>query len=78
MDLGADVFIDGSTQNVIEEMTKMGGADAILCTAHSSEAVLGMLPALAYEGKLLALSLPLESAPLSLRESVRSKLCALS
>lgn len=63
--LGADVYIDESTQSATDELAKLGGADVILSTAPSSAAVLAMLPGLAFEGRLLAVSLPADTAPFS-------------
>ena len=63
LQLGADVFIDESTQDVVAELQKLGGADVIATTVPSAEAILKMIDGLAYEGKLLVLSLPLDSAP---------------
>ena len=41
--LGADIFLDSSSQNVIEELQKLGGADVIVSTAPNAEAVMKML-----------------------------------
>ena len=59
--LGADIFLDSSSQNVIEELQKLGGADVIVSTAPNAEAVMKMLDGLAFGGKLLVLSLPLDT-----------------
>ncbi|KIP05952.1 hypothetical protein PHLGIDRAFT_516955 [Phlebiopsis gigantea 11061_1 CR5-6] len=64
--LGADYYIDESTQDAVAELQKLGGAAEIVTTAPSSAAAWKMLDGLAFEGKLLVLSLPLDTgAPLS-------------
>ncbi|GJE88067.1 GroES-like domain-containing protein [Phanerochaete sordida] len=60
--LGADIFIDESTQNAAEELQKLGGANVIVTTAPRAEAIIRMIGGLAFEGKLLVLSLPLDAA----------------
>lgn len=60
--LGADIFIDESTQDANVELQKLGGAHMIITTAPKAEAVVNILGGLAFEGKLVVLSLPLDSA----------------
>lgn len=69
--LGADVYIDESTQDAVEELQKLGGADMIVSTAPTSAGAWKMLGGLAFEGKLVVVSLPTDVAPLS-----PSMLCA--
>jgi len=38
-ELGADVYVDGSKEDQGEALTKLGGADLIMCTAPSSEVI---------------------------------------
>ena len=63
--LGADYYVDESTQDAAAELQKLGGAAEIVTTAPSSSSAWKMLDGLAFEGKLLVLSLPLDTAPLS-------------
>lgn len=63
--LGADVYIDESTQDAVEELQKLGGADMIVSTAPTSAGAWKMLGGLAFEGKLVVVSLPTDVAPLS-------------
>lgn len=63
--LGADVYIDESSQDAVEELQKLGGADMIVTTAPTSAGAWKMLGGLAFEGRLVAVSLPVEPAPLS-------------
>jgi D-arabinose 1-dehydrogenase-like Zn-dependent alcohol dehydrogenase len=65
LSLGADEYIDESAQNAVEELQKLGGADVIVCTAPSTESTLRMVQGLAFEGKLLAISMPLDAAQFS-------------
>lgn len=63
LQLGADIFIDESTQDAVEELKKLGGADVVVGTAPSSTATMKMVDALAFQGTLLVLSLPAEPVP---------------
>ena len=54
--LGAHEYIDGSKTNVTEALQKLGGADLIVSTAPSKDAVSGLLAGLAPLGKLLLLA----------------------
>lgn len=65
LNLGADYYIDESTQDAVKELTKLGGANMIVSTAPKSAGVWKMLGGLAFEGKLVAVSLPMDNAPLS-------------
>jgi propanol-preferring alcohol dehydrogenase len=38
-ELGADVYVDGSKEDQAEALTKLGGADLIVCTAPSAEII---------------------------------------
>jgi D-arabinose 1-dehydrogenase-like Zn-dependent alcohol dehydrogenase len=60
--LGADIFIDESSQDASAELQKLGGVDVIVTTAPKAEAVVKMIGGLGFEGKLLVLSLPLDTA----------------
>lgn len=62
LSLGADFYIDESTQNSAAELQKLGGANVIVSTAPSSAAVLRMMFELTFGSKLLAISLPLDVA----------------
>lgn len=61
LELGAHIFIDESKQDTVQELQKVGGADAIVATAPSAAAMLKLIPGLAYGGKLLILGLPDDS-----------------
>jgi D-arabinose 1-dehydrogenase-like Zn-dependent alcohol dehydrogenase len=53
--LGASVFIDNTTQNAAEELTRLGGAKAILATAPSGKAMTEVVAGLALNGTLLVI-----------------------
>jgi len=56
-ELGAHHYINGSTQNVVAELMKLGGAKVILATAPSTKATEAALPGLATGGKLMILGI---------------------
>jgi len=74
--LGAQIYLDGSKVNQAEELSKLGGAKVIMCTAPNSEVIQGLLPGLALDGQLLILALPGQPAsiPLGLLISKRSSI----
>merc|ERR1712071_152936 len=55
-ELGADVYVDGSKEDQAEALTKLGGADLIVCTAPSAEIIKKLVPGLAVNGTLLILA----------------------
>lgn len=64
--LGAHIYLDTSTQNVVQELNKLGGAQLIVATAYSSKAQSDLVPGLATGGTLLVLgagSEPLQAHP---------------
>ncbi len=73
-ELGADVYIDSQSQNVAEELQKLGGAKAILATATSGDAISAAQGGLAIEGTLLAIAAvpSMEIAPVPLLLGNRS------
>jgi D-arabinose 1-dehydrogenase-like Zn-dependent alcohol dehydrogenase len=67
--LGASVYIDSQTQNVAEELTKLGGAKVILATAADAKAMSAVIAGLGIDGKLVVLGAstdPIEVPPLLL------------
>ncbi|HET6589334.1 MAG TPA: alcohol dehydrogenase [Candidatus Nitrosocosmicus sp.] len=52
--LGAKHYIDNRSQNVVDELTKLGGAKIILATVPSGKAITDIIGGLATNGKLLA------------------------
>jgi D-arabinose 1-dehydrogenase-like Zn-dependent alcohol dehydrogenase len=56
--LGAKVYIDSKTQDVANELQKMGGAKVILATAPSGEAMTNAIGGLGIDGKLVVLGVP--------------------
>lgn len=53
-ELGADMFLSASDDNVVEQLHKLGGAKVILATAPSSEAVSQVFDGLAPNGTVVA------------------------
>jgi alcohol dehydrogenase/propanol-preferring alcohol dehydrogenase len=73
--LGARHYIDSTTQNVAEELTKLGGARVILATATDAKSMTAAVGGLGINGKLLivaALTEPVEVSPLALIMGRRS------
>jgi D-arabinose 1-dehydrogenase-like Zn-dependent alcohol dehydrogenase len=67
--LGASVYIDSQTQNVAEELAKLGGAKVILATAADAKAMSAVIAGLSIDGKLVVLGAstdPIEVPPLLL------------
>lgn len=64
--LGATTVIDSATSDVAAELTKLGGARAVLATAPSARAMSDALPGLALNGKLLVIGAapePIQASP---------------
>ena len=64
--LGAIHYIDGQSQNTVEELAKMGGAKVILATLPSGKAMSAVLGGLGVNGKLIIIGAsdePLEVPP---------------
>jgi len=67
--LGAGHYIDSDSQNVVQELTKLGGAKVVLGTATSGKAMAAVIDGLGVDGKLIVLGAsfdPLEVSALSL------------
>ena len=73
--LGANIYIDASTQNPADELMKLGGARTILCTAPNSKAISELVNGLARGGQLIIITFvnePLQISPIALMRAVRS------
>jgi len=55
-ELGAHDYVDGSSVDLAEALTKMGGAKVIICTAPSGKVIEGLIKGLAVGGQLLILA----------------------
>jgi 2-desacetyl-2-hydroxyethyl bacteriochlorophyllide A dehydrogenase len=81
---GADVFVDASEQDTGEALQDLGGADVIMATAPSGDAISESIPGLAREGQLLLLGVddhPVEFPVLALidgRKSIQGWPCGSS
>ncbi len=67
--LGAHVYIDGQATNAAEELQKLGGAQVILATAPSSQAMSELFNGLGPNGKFVVVGAafdPLEVSPIQL------------
>jgi D-arabinose 1-dehydrogenase-like Zn-dependent alcohol dehydrogenase len=56
MKLGATDYIDASSENTVEVLQKLGGADLVVCTAPNAEVISSLENALAPLGKILILA----------------------
>ncbi|KAF5378242.1 hypothetical protein D9757_009135 [Collybiopsis confluens] len=54
--LGADVYLDGSKVNQVEELMKLGGAKVILATTPNGDSITSLLGGLAIGGTMLAVA----------------------
>jgi D-arabinose 1-dehydrogenase-like Zn-dependent alcohol dehydrogenase len=73
--LGADRYLDTATVNVVDELTKMGGASVILATAPNSKAMSELIEGLGVGGKLLVVGAspdPITVTPIQLIGKRRS------
>jgi D-arabinose 1-dehydrogenase-like Zn-dependent alcohol dehydrogenase len=73
--LGAHVYIDSTSQNAAEELTKLGGAKVILATVTDAESMSSVVAGLGIDGKLVVLGAsadPIEVSPLLLIGARRS------
>lgn len=73
--LGAQDYIDSTTQNVAAELTKLGGARVILATVTDSKSMSNAVGGLSIDGKLLVVGAsmqPIEVPPLALIPGRRS------
>ena len=73
--LGAHHYIDNARQNVADELTKLGGAKAILATVTDAKAMTAAIGGLGIDGKLIVIGAapePIEVAPLALITARRS------
>jgi len=67
--LGAQMYIDSTTQNVAEALTKLGGARVILATLTDAKSMSDAVGGLGIDGKLLVLGAsmqPIEVPPIAL------------
>jgi len=75
LQLGAQHYIDSTTQNVADELTKLGGARVILATLTDAKSMSGAVGGLGIDGKLLVIGAsmqPIEVPPLMLIQARRS------
>lgn len=73
--LGAQIYIDSTSQNAAEELTRLGGAKVILATVTDAKSMSAVLPGLGIDGKLVvvgASATPIEVSPLLLIGARRS------
>jgi propanol-preferring alcohol dehydrogenase len=57
-ELGAHVYIDSTSEDAVAALQRMGGAQAILATGTSGEAMGTLVPSLAAHGKLIVVGVP--------------------
>ena len=73
--LGAQIYIDSTSQNAAEELTKLGGAQVILATVTDAKSMSSVIAGLGIDGKLVVLGAspePIEVSPLLLIGARRS------
>ncbi|SCV73480.1 BQ2448_7406 [Microbotryum intermedium] len=57
-ELGADIYLDASKVDQVEELNKLGGAKVIIVVAPSGKAMAELIPALSVDGQLVVLAVP--------------------
>jgi D-arabinose 1-dehydrogenase-like Zn-dependent alcohol dehydrogenase len=73
--LGAQIYLDSTAQNVAEEITKLGGAKVILATVTDARSMSAVIGGLGIDGKLVVVGAsgePIEVPPLALIGKRRS------
>ena len=73
--LGAHIYIDSTSQNAAEELTKLGGARVIIATVTDAGSMSSVIAGLGIDGKLVVLGAspePIEVSPLLLIGARRS------
>ena len=73
--LGAQHYFDATKENVAEELSKLGGAKIILCTAPSSKAISELVNGLSANGEIIIVSFsnePLQISPVALMRGGKS------
>jgi D-arabinose 1-dehydrogenase-like Zn-dependent alcohol dehydrogenase len=73
--LGAQIYIDSTSQNAAEELTQLGGAKVILATVIDAKSMSSVVAGLGIDGKLVVLGAsgePIEVSPLMLIGARRS------
>ena len=63
MDLGADHFINATATDPADELQALGGANVVLATAPSSEAIASVVGGLGTDGTVLVVGVPGEPVP---------------
>ena len=63
--LGAQLYIDSDTQDVAEELTKLGGARVVLATAPDAKSMSPLIEAVGPDGKLLIVGAPADPFPVN-------------
>jgi D-arabinose 1-dehydrogenase-like Zn-dependent alcohol dehydrogenase len=72
-ELGADVFLSASDNNVVEELQKMGGAKIILATAPSSEAITEIFNGLGPNGSVVAVGADMQPVEIGTMQLIAGK-----
>ncbi|SCZ95327.1 BZ3500_MvSof-1268-A1-R1_Chr11-2g03435 [Microbotryum saponariae] len=57
-ELGADIYLDASKVDQVEELNKLGGDKVIIAVAPSGKAMAELIPALSVGGQLVVLAVP--------------------
>jgi D-arabinose 1-dehydrogenase-like Zn-dependent alcohol dehydrogenase len=73
--LGAHIYIDSTSQNAADELTKLGGAKVILATVTDAKSMSSAIAGLGVDGKLLVVGAsgePIEVPPLLIIGARRS------
>jgi D-arabinose 1-dehydrogenase-like Zn-dependent alcohol dehydrogenase len=73
--LGAHLYIDSTSQNAAEELTRLGGAKVILATVTDAKTMSSVIPGLGIDGKLVVLGAsgePIEVPPFAIIGARRS------
>jgi propanol-preferring alcohol dehydrogenase len=63
--MGAQFYIDSNTENPAKELSKLGGAKVILCTAPNSQAIADLVDGLSRNGEMIIVTYSNDPMPIS-------------
>lgn len=72
-ELGADGYIDTESEDPAETLTEMGGAEVILSTAPSAEAMEAVVGGLGVDGNMVAVGVPGEDVPVPVQQMIGAR-----
>jgi D-arabinose 1-dehydrogenase-like Zn-dependent alcohol dehydrogenase len=72
-ELGADAYVDSQKEDPAEALSEMGGADVVLSTAPSADAMESVVGGLGMDGELVAVGVPGEDVSVPVMEMIGAR-----